>query len=152
MKKVLKWFLIVLTSCVGLLVALVVGIYFLMASNSARTPDEIARKAGMKLPAYHITRSEDNTDRTTSSNWSWYYYEIEFEKALPESYLRKVERKKTFIRDGTVYTVKDENPDEWYCQVCLYPDGNKAILKYTFWDYFFPIGEEDEENPQKASN
>ncbi len=152
MKKVLKWFLIVLTSCVGLLVALMVGIYFLMASNSARTPDEIARKAGMKLPAYHITRSEDNTDRTTSSNWSWYYYEIEFEKALPESYLRKVERKKTFIRDGTVYTVKDENPDEWYCLVCLDPDENKAILKYVFWDYFFPIGEEEGENAKKASN
>ena len=152
MKKVLKWFLIILTSCVGLLIALVVGIFILMASNNARTPDEIARKAGVKLPAYRITRSEDNTSRTTSSNWTWYYYEIEFEKPLPESYLRKVERKKTFIRDGAVYTVKNENPDEWYCQVYIYPDENKAILKYAFWDYFFPIGDEEGENAQKASN
>ena len=152
MNRFLKWFLIILTSCVGLLIALVVGIFILMASNSARTPDEIARKAGMKLPAYRITRSEDNTDRTSSSNWSWYYYEIEFEKPLSESYMKKVEKKKTFIREGPAYMVKDENTDEWYCLVCLYPDENKAILKYVFWDYFFPIGDEDEEITQKASN
>ena len=47
---------------------------------------------------------------------------------------------------------KDENPDEWYCLISLYPDENRAVLKYAFWDYFFPIGEEDEDITQKASN
>ena len=137
MKKVLKWILIVLASCVGLLITLLVGLYFLFTANSARTPDEIARKAGLSLPAYRITRSEDNMDRTTSP-WSYYSFEIEFEKPLSDSYLKKVAKIETCKHEGGVYRIADENPDEWSCLIYLYPDERRATLEYTFWDYVFP--------------
>ena len=136
MKRVLKWILIVLASCAGLLITLLVGLYFLVTANSARTPDEIARKAGLSLPAYRITRSEDNMERTSSA-WSYYSFEIEFEKPLSDSYLRKVAKKQTCKREGAAYRIADENPDEWSCLIYLYPDERRATMEYTFWDYVF---------------
>jgi hypothetical protein len=147
MKTVWKVILIINAAIVGLFITLFVVLLFLITANNATTPDEIARKAGMRLPDYRITRSEDNTARTSSSCWTWYYYEVEFEKPLSESFLKKVGRMKTVTREGTTYRVKDENPDEWYCLVCLYPEENRAMLKYLFYDYTFPIPEEDGENP-----
>ena len=138
MKKVLKWILIVLASCVGLLVTLVVVFYFLLAANSARTPDAIARKAGLHLPAYRITRSDDNMERTTSP-WSHYSFEIEFEKPLSDSYLEKVAKNNNCECEGRLYRIEDKNPDEWYCLIILYPDESRATLEYSFWDYFFPV-------------
>ena len=136
MKTVWKVILIVNASLVGLFIVLTVGLFFLITANSATTPDEIARKAGMKLPAYRITQSEDNMDRTSSA-WSYYAFEVEFEKPLSESYLRRVEKKKTCTRVGAAYKIADEDPDEWSCLIYLYPAENRATLEYTFWDYLF---------------
>ena len=136
MKTVWKVILIANASLVGVFVALIVTLCFLVTANSARTPDEIARKAGMRLPTYRITQSEDNMDRTSSA-WSYYAFEVEFEKPLSESYLRRVEKKKTCTREGDIYRVADENPDEWTCLIFLYPAENRATLEYTFWDYLF---------------
>lgn len=138
MKTVWKVILIASAAIVGLLVSLVVVLFFLITSNSARTPDEIANKAGMRLPAYHITKSEDNMDRTTSP-WSHYYFEIEFKKPLPDSYLQKLGKKKTCERGGGAYRIADEDPDEWSCLIYLYPAENRATLEFAFWDYLFPV-------------
>ena len=136
MKRDLKWILIVLASCAGLLITLLVGLYFLVTANSARTPDEIARKVGLSLPAYRITGAEDNMDRTASA-WSYYCYELEFEEPLSGSFLRKVAKKKTCLVDGDVYVLEDGSPDSWTCQVRIYPPENRAVLEYTFWDILF---------------
>ena len=132
MKKSFKIILIIL----GLIVALLLGIYFLIFGNQATTPDAIAKKMGLKLPAYQITKADDNMDRTASA-WSDYYFEIEFEKPLPEKFLQKVEKLKNCSREGNTYTIEKESPDEWAGYIKLYPDENRATLEYTFRDGLF---------------
>ena len=132
MKKPIKIILIIL----GLLLALLLGLYFFLFGNQATTPDQIARKVGMKLPAYQITKADDNMDRTASV-WSDYYYEIEFEKPLSEKFLQKVEKLKNCTRDGDTYKIEKESPDEWAGYIKLYPDENRATLEYTFRDGLF---------------
>ena len=132
MKKPIKIILIIL----GLLLALLLGLYFFLFGNQATTPDQIARKVGMKLPAYQITKADDNMDRTASS-WSDYYYEIEFEKPLSEKFLRKVEKLKNCSREGNTYTIEKESPDEWAGYIKLYPEENRATIEYTFRDALF---------------
>ena len=132
MKKSFKIIFIIL----GLIVALLLGIYFLIFGNLATTPDQIARKVGLKLPAYQITKADDNMDRTASS-WSDYYYEIQFEEPLSERFLQKVEKLKNFSREGNTYTIKKESPDEWAGYIKLYPEENRATLEYTFRDALF---------------
>lgn len=132
MKKPIKIILIIL----GLLLALLLGLYFFLFGNQATTPDQIARKVGMKLPAYQITKADDNMDRTASS-WSDYYYEIQFEKPLSERFLQKVEKLKNCTREGEAYKIEKESPDEWAGYIKLYPEENRATLEYTFRDALF---------------
>ena len=110
--------------------------YYLLFTNQATTPNQIARKLGLKLPAYQITMSDDNMDRTASA-WSDYYYEIEFEKPLSNGYLHKVEKLKTCTREGNVYIIEKESPDEWAGYIHFYPENNSATLEYTFRDSLF---------------
>lgn len=132
MKKPIKIILIIL----GLLLALLLGLYFFLFGNQATTPDQIARKVGMKLPAYQITKADDNMDRTASS-WSDYYYEIQFEEPLSERFLQKVEKLKNCTREGKAYKIEKESPDEWAGYIKLYPEENRATLEYTFRDGLF---------------
>ena len=120
----------------GSIIALILGLYLLLFGNQATTPDSIAKKIGLKLPAYQITKADDNMDRTASV-WSDYYYEIEFEKPLSEKFLQKVEKLKNCSREGNTYTIEKESPDEWAGYIKLYPDENRATLEYTFRDGFF---------------
>ncbi len=132
MKKPLIIILIIL----GLVLALLLGLYFLLFGNQATTPDAIAKKVGLKLPAYQITKTDDNMDRTASS-WSDYYYEIEFNEPLSEKFLQKAEKLKNCSREGNTYTIKQESPDEWAGYIKLYPEENRATLEYTFRDASF---------------
>lgn len=120
----------------GFILVLLFGLYFLLFGNQASTPDQIAKKIGLRLPAYQITKADDNMDRTASA-WSDYYFEIEFEKPLSEKYLQKVETLKNCSRDGDTYKIEKESPDEWAGYVILYPDENRATLEYTFKDALF---------------
>jgi len=132
MKKPIKIILIIL----GLLLALLLGLYFFLFGNQATTPDQIARKVGLRLPAYQIIKVEDNMDRTASA-WSDYYYEIEFEKPLCEKFLQKVEKLKNCTREGDAFRIEKESSDEWAGCIKLYPEENKATLEYTFRDALF---------------
>ena len=127
---------IILFVIVGFLLALLLGLFLLLFSNQASSPDAIAKKVGLKLPAYQITNADDNMDRTASS-WSDYYYEIEFDEPLSENFLRKVERLKNCTREGNIYKIEKESPDEWAGYIKLYPEENRAILEYTFRDALF---------------
>ena len=128
--------LIILGIILGIILALNLGLYFLLFGNQATTPDAIAKKVGLKLPAYKITQADDNMDRTASA-WSDYYFEIEFEDPLSEKYLQKVEKLKNCTRDGDAYKVEKESPDEWAGYIKLYPEENRAIIEYTFRDALF---------------
>ena len=132
MKKPIKIILIIL----GLLLALLLGLYFLLFGNQATTPDQIARKVGLRVPAYQITKADDNMDRTASA-WSDYFYEIQFEEPLSERFLQKVEKLKNCTRDGDTYKIEEESPDEWAGYIKLYPEENRATLEYTFRDALF---------------
>ncbi len=121
---------------VGFLLALLLGLYLLLFSNQASTPDAIAKKVGLKLPAYQITNADDNMDRTASS-WSDYYYEIEFKEPLSENFLRKVEKLMNCTREGNTYKIEKESPDEWAGYIKLYPEENRATLEYTYRDALF---------------
>jgi hypothetical protein len=128
--------IIILIAIIGTFLVFNLGLYSLLFSNQATTPDSIARKVGLKLPAYQITKADDNIDRTASS-WSDYYFEIEFEMPLSEKYLQKVEKLKNCSREGNTYTIKKESPDEWAGYIKLYPEENRATLEYTFRDALF---------------
>ena len=127
---------ILLFVIVGAFLALLFGLYLLFFSNQASTPDAIAKKVGLKLPAYQITNADDNMDRTASS-WSDYYYEIEFEEPLSENFLRKVEKLKNCTREENTYKIEKESPDEWAGYIKLYPEENRATLEYTYRDALF---------------
>ena len=120
----------------GLFFALLLGLYFLLFGNQASSPDAIAKKVGLKLPAYHITKTDDNMDRTASS-WSDYYYEIEFEKPLSDDYLQKVEKLKNCTHEGNVLMIEKESPDDWAGYIKIYPEENRATLEYTFRDALY---------------
>jgi hypothetical protein len=132
MKKPIKIILIIL----GLLLALLLGLYFFLFGNQATTPDQIARKVGLRLPAYQITKADDNMDRTASS-WSDYYYEIEFEEPLSEEYLQRVEKLMNCTREEDAFRIEKESSDEWAGYIKLYPEENRATLEYTFRDGLF---------------
>ena len=132
MKKPIKDILIIL----GVILALILGLNFLLFGNRATNPDQIARKVGLKLPAYQITKADDNMDRTASS-WSDYYYEIEFKEPLSENFLRKVEKLKNCTREENTYKIEKESPDEWAGYIKLYPEENRATLEYTYRDALF---------------
>lgn len=108
MKKNISIILIIL----GLILASLFGLYFLILSNQATTPDQIARKVGLRLPAYQIIKADDNLDRTASS-WSDYYYEIVFDEPLSEKFLQKVERLKNCICEKNSFTIEKDFPDDW---------------------------------------
>lgn len=120
----------------GTVTAFILGVYSLLFANQSTTPDSIARKVGLRLPEYEITKADDNMDRTASS-WSDYYYEIEFQEPLSEDYLQKVERLKNCSREGNTYRIEKESPDEWAGYIKLYPDENRATLEYTLRDALF---------------
>ena len=136
MKNAFKLLAIVLSVLTAFLAILCGFIYFFAFSNRATTPEEIARKAGLRLPAYRITATDDNMDRTASA-WSYYCYEVEFDEPLSEAFLKKVARKKTFLRDGDLYMLEDGGADSWTCCVRIFPSENRAVLEYTFWDFLF---------------
>lgn len=127
---------IIPATILGIVVVLILGLFLLLFGNQATTPDAIAKKVGLKLPAYQITKAEDNMERTASA-WSDYYFEIEFEKPLSEKYLQTVEKLKNCIREGDTYKIEKESPDEWAGYIRLYPEENKATLEYTFRDALF---------------
>lgn len=126
----------VLFVILGIIIAMLLGLYLFLFGNQATTPDQIARKVELRLPAYQITKADDNMDRTASS-WSDYYYEIEFEKPLSEKFLQKVEKLKNCTQDGDTYKIEKESPDEWAGYIKLYPKENRATLEYTFRDALF---------------
>lgn len=132
MKKPIRIILVIL----GSIIALILGLYLFLFGNQATTPDQIARKVGLRLPAYKITKADDNMDRTSSS-WSDYYYELEFEKPLSEKFLQKVEKLKNCRHEGDIYTIEKEAADEWAGYIKLYPEENRATLEYTFRDGVF---------------
>ena len=132
MKKPIRIIFIIL----AFIVALILGLFFLLFGNQATTPDQIARKMGLRLPTYQITKAEDNMDRTASS-WSDYYYEIEFDEPLSEKFLQKVEKLKNCCREGNTYKIEKESPDEWAGYIKIYPEENRATLEYTFRDALF---------------
>ena len=132
MNKQHKYGLIILAA----IMALILGLYYLLVGNQSTTPDQIARKVGVRLPAYQITNADDNMDRTASA-WSYYYYVIQFEKLLSEEYLQKVEKLMNSTRNGDVYKIEKESPDRWAGCIMLYPVENKATLEYTFFDVLF---------------
>lgn len=132
MKKPIKITLVIL----GSIITLILGLYLLLFGNQATTPDSIARKVGLKLPAYQITKADDNMDRTASS-WSDYYFEIVFEEPLSEKFLQKVEKLNSCTRDGNTYKIEKESYDEWTGCVLLYPTENRATIEYTFRDALF---------------
>ena len=136
MKKGIKVLFIVLSVCAAVTTTLIGAVYLLVFSNRATTPDEISRKAGLRLPAYEITRADDNMDRTASA-WSYYYYEVEFSAPLSESFLKRVARKKTCVREGDYLMIEDGSADSWSCWIRFYPVENRAVLEYTFWDFLF---------------
>ena len=127
---------IVLLVILSIIIALLLGLYFMLFGNQATTPDQIARKVGLELPAYHITKADDNMDRTASA-WSDYYYEIEFQEPLSEKYLQKVEKLKNCTREGDAFRIEKESPDEWAGYIKLYPEENRATVEYTFRDGLF---------------
>lgn len=118
------------------IILIILGLYFLILGNQAITPDQIARKVGLRLPAYQITKADDNMDRTASS-WSDYYYEIEFVEPLSEDYLQRVEKLKNCTREGDAFRIEKESSDEWTGYIKLYPEENRATLEYTFRDALF---------------
>ena len=132
MKKPIKIILCIL----GFILVLLFGLNFILFGNQATTPDQIARKVGLRLPAYQITKADDNMDRTASA-WSDYYYEIEFKEPLPENYLQRVEKLKNCTRDGDAFKIEKEIHDEWAGYIKLYPEENRATLEYTFRDGVF---------------
>lgn len=132
MKKPIKVILIIL----GLFLASFLGLYFLLFGNHATTPDTIARKVGLRLPAHEIVKAEDNMDRTASA-WSYYSYEIKFKEPLSEAYLHKVEKLQNCIHDGDTYIVSKESPDNWSGKVSICSTENTALLEYDFWDSLF---------------
>ena len=136
MKKGFKVLLIVMTACAAVMAVFFGFVYYFVSFNRATTPDEIARKVGLRLPAYEITSSEDNMDRTASA-WSYYCFEIEFNEPLSESFLKKVAKKKTYFRDGDLLMISDESSDNWSCWIRFFPTENRAVLEYTFWDFLF---------------
>lgn len=128
--------ILVATGILGLCLASLLGLYYLIFGYQATTPDLIARKVGLRLPAYQIIMADDNMDRTASA-WSDYYYEIQFEEPLSERFLQKVEKLKDCTRDGDTYKIEKESPDEWAGYIKLYPEDNRATLEYTFRDALF---------------
>ena len=136
MKSIFKHLLIIISAIVGALIALTIAFNLFLFGNQASTPDKIARKVGLKFPAYEIIKAEDNMDRTASA-WSYYSYEIRFKEPLPEAYLRKVEKLKNCIREGDTYIVSNESPDNWSSKIHIYPEENCATLEYEFWDALF---------------
>ena len=132
MKKPINIILVIL----GFILVLLLGLYFLLFGNQASTPEHIARKVGLRLPAYKITKADDNLDRTASA-WTDYYYEIQFEEPLSERFLQKLEKLKNCTRDGDTYKIEEESPDEWAGYIKLYPEENRATLEYTFRDALF---------------
>ena len=87
MRPACKYLLTISGVIVGVLAVLILGLYLFLFANHATTPDTIARKVGLRLPAYEIVKAEDNMDRTASA-WSYYSYEIKFKEPLSEAYLR----------------------------------------------------------------
>ncbi len=132
MKKPINIILVIL----GFILVLLLGLFFLLFGNQASTPEQIARKVGLRLPAYKITKADDNLDRTASA-WTDYYYEIQFEEPLSERFLQKLEKLKNCTRDGDTYKIEKESPDEWAGYIKLYPEENRATLEYTFRDALF---------------
>ncbi len=136
MKPLFKHLLVIISAIVGFLIAVTIALHLILLGNQASTPNEIAQKAGLKLPAYEITKAEDNMDRNASA-WSYYGYEIKFKEPLSEKYLKRIEKKKNCSRKGNTYIIDDESPDSWSCHICINPTENKAILEYSFWDALF---------------
>ena len=58
-----KRVIIILIAIIGTFLVFNLGLYSLLFSNQATTPDSIARKVGLKLPADQITKADDNIDR-----------------------------------------------------------------------------------------
>lgn len=115
---------------------MILGFYLLLSTNQATTPDQIAGKVGLKLPTYQITIAEDNLDRTASV-WTDYYFEISFDKPLPEHFLHRIEKNKNCVYEEKAYKIEKEVPDEWAGRILIYPEGNRATIEYTFRDALF---------------
>ena len=130
----MKKIIIALIAILATIATLLTGAYFFFLGNQASNPDQIAKKLGLKLPAYQIAKSDDNLDRTASV-WTDYYFEIEFEEPLADRFLRKVTKHKHCIKKGNSYRIEKENPDEWAGFIEIYPETNSATLEYTFRNY-----------------
>jgi hypothetical protein len=112
------------------------GIFSWLNSNNASTPEAIAKKLHVKLPAYEIVESSSNMDRTASS-WSDYCFTIRFTEPLKPEYLNSLERMQTYNRSDGEYHLKDEITDEWYASISFSPEDNTARIEYSYHDYLF---------------
>ena len=112
------------------------GIFSWLNSNNASTPEAIAKKLHVKLPAYEIVEASSNMDRTASS-WSDYCFTIRFTEPLKPEFLNGLERMQTCNRSDVEYNLKDEKIDEWYASISFSPEDNIARIEYAYHDYLF---------------
>ena len=125
---------IVLASFLAVIALL--GILLWLNSNSASTPEAVAKILHVKLPEYEIVESSDNMDRTASS-WSDYCCTIRFSEPLKQEYLNNLKRMKTCSLSDGEYHLKDEKTDEWYAWISFSPGDNTARIEYSYHDCLF---------------
>ncbi len=135
MKAILKISIAIVLTVIVAVMALL-GIFSWLNSNSASTPEAVAKKLHVKLPEYEIVESSDNMDRTASS-WSDYCCTIRFTEPLDSDYLNHLKKMKTCSLSDGEYHLKDEITDEWYAWISFSPENNTARIEYTFHDYLF---------------
>lgn len=135
MKAIVKISITIVSAVIG--AALVFwGIFSWLNSNDVSTPEAIAKKIHVKLPAYEIVESSSNMDRTASS-WSDYCFTIRFAEPLKPEYLNNLERMQTCNRSDLEYHLIDEKTDEWHASISFSPEDNTARIEYSYHDYLF---------------
>ena len=127
---------IVLVSAIIVAALSLFGILLWLISNNASTPEAIAKKLHVRLPAYEIVESSNNLDRTASS-WSDYCFTIRFTEPLKQEFLNNLESMKTCRLSDGEYHLKDGTTDEWNAWITFSPEENIAHIEYTFHDYLF---------------
>lgn len=135
MKAFLKISIVIVSAVIVAALSLF-GIILWLNSNNASTPEAIAKKLHVKLPAYEVVESSNNMDRTASS-WSDYCFTIRFTKPLKQEFLNNLESMKTCNLADGIYHIKDEKVDEWNAWISFSPEDNIAQIEYTFHDYLF---------------
>lgn len=135
MKAIVKISITIVSAVIVAAIALLV-IFSWLNSNNASTPEAIAKKLHVKLPAYEIVESSNNMDRTASS-WSDHCFTVRFTEPLKPEFLNSLERMQTCNRSDLEYHLIDEKTDEWYASISFSPEDNTARIEYSYHDYLF---------------